>query len=525
MKKFFAWTLVLILVLSAFGFTAKNTAADANEVTISDLIDIASSGVPSGDNAGHGNHQTRIVRTSHGEYACYPTDRGNGTNVNEMSVYKIDAEAGTSEVIFQEVKPYDSSQACLIVDNDENVWMVVVSNDSAKEQFDGRDSGVWLAAYRIDAATDDVDGYTSLLPLPAKGTGYSYSSFYYDPSMNCIYTIGFDGDDSLGDIYWFTFDCSAKEWTGYGQITTDIRHGYPFMIADGKGGAYVICQDDYGCSAAGYPEIGNNNGLTEADLATFHRWSANYCWDELDFFYIPDMTVDSWTETTIVPKDYSRVIGDQAYRYSLEGRSTNEYPGFQMNNGGDMIIDQEGNMHVLYKKTYMLAAYDRSNTESSIYHDVYDLTDPANPVLLSSTLLMEEVSEGVVGSYWRLYEATDGTLYYMNTVEEIDDEAVFYVRKLTGTPATGYTNEVVAEKTFGECDSNITVANMRSNSLIDDTVDVIIMHDGDWDFFQVELPSTMPPTGDNSLVIWGIAAVAALAGVCVLLNSKKRKLA
>lgn len=254
MKKFFAWTLVLVLVLSVFtAFAPASVKADETnclpEVTIGDLIDLAQSGTTAGDNSGHGNHQTRVVRTSHGEYVCYISDKNNGSGINEISVIKVDAEAGTAETVFSELKSYDTSQSCVVVDDDENVWMVFVYDDKLKDQFDGRTlMSVHLAAYRIDAATDEVDGFETMaqIPAPAEGTGYGYSSFYYDSSTNCIYTIGFNGSDKAGDIYWFTFDIDKLLWTGYGDAKVDIRHGYPFMIPDGKGGLYLICQDEIG---------------------------------------------------------------------------------------------------------------------------------------------------------------------------------------------------------------------------------------------------------------------------------------
>lgn len=520
MKKYFAWTLVLVLVLSVFtAFAPVKVKADTSdeclpEVTIGDLIDLAQSGTTAGDNSGHGNHQTRVVRTSHGEYVCYISDKGNGNGINEISVIKVDTANGTAETVFSELKSYDTSQSCIVVDDDENVWMVFVYDDKLKDQFDGRDGfGVHLAAYRIDAATDDVDGYETLatLPAPASGTGYGYSSFFYDSSTNCIYTIGFNGSDKAGDIYWFTFDIDELMWSGYGDAKVDIRHGYPFMIADGKGGAYVICQDDYRADAAGYPEVSNNVGLSNEELekmktdTTYQtngsRWSADYCWDELDFYYIPDMTKSDFYETTIVPKDYSRVKGDQDYRNSYEGRMSNLYPNFQMNNGGDMIIDKDGYMHVVYYKDYIYAASTRKPGENTVMHDVYDLSDPKAPKLVSSIALCELVSEGIDECYWRLYEDTEGNLYYINTDNQFTTNSTMNIYLADGTPTEGYEKVLLASKEFAS-GVNISVANMRGNSLLDDTVDIILwMKNGDYDFLQVKINNDTEHNFDKTNLI------------------------
>ena len=66
--------------------------------------------------------------------------------MNQFSVIKINAD-GTTEVVFQEWKAYDSSQVSLHVDADENVWALVAGdNGRLKDQFDGRPSGYAVGA-------------------------------------------------------------------------------------------------------------------------------------------------------------------------------------------------------------------------------------------------------------------------------------------------------------------------------------------------------------------------------------------
>ena len=159
MKKSLVLTFVLVMLVS-FGwngyfnraFVADAAQADEEytiKVDFSDIIDISDAGanVFAGANSGHGGHQTRIVHTSHGDYTAYITDsiESNGKTMDEFSIIKINDD-GTTKVVFQEYKVYDTSQVSLFVDNDENVWAVTVGDNKLKDQFDGRVDTIIAAA-------------------------------------------------------------------------------------------------------------------------------------------------------------------------------------------------------------------------------------------------------------------------------------------------------------------------------------------------------------------------------------------
>ena len=170
MKKSLVITLVLAMLLSLGwgGFKTVDTAADPGDTVVrfSDILNIEQSGanVKTGDYGHYFDYRTCIVHTSHGDYAVYYTDtvKNSGKEMNQFSVIKINAD-GTTEVVFQEWKAYDSSQVSLHVDADENVWALVSGDNSLKNQFDGRKSGYALGAYRVDAETDQVTSYTTIL--------------------------------------------------------------------------------------------------------------------------------------------------------------------------------------------------------------------------------------------------------------------------------------------------------------------------------------------------------------------------
>ena len=212
MKKTCIYALVLAMLLS-LGFSSFRTAdvsalpADATAeeivVKISDSLSIkdSGSGLGTGDNAGHGNHQTRIVHTSHGDYAAYVTDSikaNTGSQMDEISVIKINAD-GTTTVVMREWKNYDTSQVSLHVDKDENVWAVTVADNKLKAN-DTKHLNV--AAYRIDAETDAVTGHKTTLDVP-DGRGFGYSTSCIDVVNNKIYTMSADAaQDNASHLFW-----------------------------------------------------------------------------------------------------------------------------------------------------------------------------------------------------------------------------------------------------------------------------------------------------------------------------------
>ena len=423
MKRILSLILTLIMISSCLIVTAG--ATDAPSYTVSSRIDLKKLG----DYATHGNHQTRTVHTSHGDYAAYITgtytdDRGQ--TVNKWSLMKIDVESGSYTTIFTGEKYFDSSQVSLLVDKDENVWAITSTSDSKRnlttEGFDCR-------AHRLDAVTGEVTSYTRIISGGAQD-GYGYATCYYDEAFDRIIVMHAGGDYVEGkkkaSFNWTIFDLKKNQWQArvrYAML--DSRHCYMFGFADGKGGLIMIAQRDIKAASLGYPEVGSNEGITSSDWQYMSqhgitRWAADYCWDQLDLYYFPKITESKYTKYTVCEADYSKVLGTQAQRNTLEYRLKNYYPAIQNNNGGDFLLTKtaEGRLllHITYNKALIQAAMDRSKgSESKWYHQVWDVTDGADYCAkLYDGVLVDEMA-GESGFGFRLYEDTEGNVNIIQT--------------------------------------------------------------------------------------------------------------
>lgn len=560
MKKSLVLTFIIVMLIS-FGWSGSfNKAAQANdryvsaekEYNFSDIIDISTSGagVNTGDNAGHGGHQTRIVHTEHGDYAAYITDSikaNGGKQMDEFSIIKINND-GTTKVIFREYKVYDTSQVGVFSDKDGNVWAVTVGDNKLKAQFDGRADAIIATAYRIDKDTEEATGYNVLVQR-ATFSGYGYSSFCYDKVSDKIYTLTSSGD-APGELIWLIFDMKTLTWDGQARaVKTNNRQCYPYIYADGKGGMIILNERDIRCTNAGYPEVSSNDGLTANDLRTFERWSAEYLWDQLELYYIPDVYKEEYTSVLVAEADYSRVKGDtQQERNSLEFRKTNAYPNFQNNRGGDTFLDKDGYLHVIYAKEYSLAAYTREAVERTWIHAVYDVSDPNDMKLLSSTDIIEDAKLPYQCSF-RMYQDNSGTLYMISgQTDRKTSKGKVIVYELIGTPTEGYKqrNEVASAPYTG--DSIINISNNRSNSYADNKIAVLFMSGNTYKYMQISIidknaPVEPTPTpGDNtpkptenpgdpsetdSNIVWyivcGIVVLAGVAAAVYFTVAKKKK--
>lgn len=430
-KKIYVFsTIAAILISICCALPMMNAEAKTEykvDVEFSDVLALSDKlGLDGAANAGHGGHQTRVVHTSHGDYAAYLTDiikDDDGKEIDEFSIIKVDSN-GDASILLKEYKSYDTSQVSIYADKDENVWAVVIHAENFKEQFDGRAEALSMAAYRVDAKTDDVEGYRTTISMPTDIEGrYGYSSSCFDVVNNRIYTLTSSGDYPKGYLTWCIFDASTCEWEGTSRrIQVGARHCYPYMYADGKGGLIVVNNRDVKCTSVGCPEIGNNNGLSDKELSKIPggRWSADYCWDQLDLYYIPNVYEEKVEHKNIVEADYSRVKGEtQDEKNSYAFREKNEYPNFFCNGAGDVFIDKDGYLHIIWIKCYSLAAFNRTVTEKKWFHDVYDIKNPSDIKLLSSTQVCDSVAEsenagGDLSYSFRMYQDTKGNMYLIS---------------------------------------------------------------------------------------------------------------
>ena len=125
MKKLICALLCIAMLLP---LCIPSMAASTPSVSAGNRISLATLG----PYATHGNHQTRTVHTSHGNYAAYVTSSytdSSGNTVSKWKLFRIDTATGTYKAIFTGEKFDDSSQVSLIVDRDENVWAVTSTSD------------------------------------------------------------------------------------------------------------------------------------------------------------------------------------------------------------------------------------------------------------------------------------------------------------------------------------------------------------------------------------------------------------
>ena len=488
-----ALSFILSLIMAASCLVIPAIAAEVPSYSIGSRIELAKFG----DYATHGNHQTRTVHTSHGDYAAYITGSytdSRGYTVDKWSLMKIDTATGKSTVVFVGEKYFDSSQVSLLVDKDENVWAITSTSDS-RRNLSGE--GIDSRAHRLDAKTGEVTSYQSIISGGAQD-GYGYATCYYDEAYDRIIVMHAGGDyvegQNKASFNWTIFDLKKNQWQTRVRIARiESRHCYMFGYADGKGGLIMIAQRDIKAASLGYPEVGSNEGITSSDRQYMSqhgitRWAADYCWDQLDLYYFPKITESKFTKYTVCEADYSKVLGTQAQRNTLEYRLKNYYPAIQNNNGGDFLLTKtaEGRMllHITYNKALIQAAMDRSKgSESKWYHQVWDVTDGADYCAkLYEGVLVDEMA-GESGFGFRLYEDSKGNV---NIIQSHNGALTILRTQYDGKG--GYTyHKVGTSQTLTGAGNMFSISSHRGGSITDDKMNVIYAASGKYMFYQATL--------------------------------------
>ena len=501
MKKILAFVLLAAMLLTSLAipaFAASPTFSVGTKINIK-----SKTGLAMGDDAGHGNHQTRTVHTSHGDYAAYVTgtytDSASQT-VNKWTLFKIDPDTGSAKAIFTGEKYYDSSQVSLLVDKDENVWAITSTSDSGRNITA---EGIDARAYRLDAKTGEITSYTSIIGGGARD-GYGYASCFYDPYKDRIIVMHAGGDYKAGtkaaSFNWTIFDMKTNTWqTRVRYVKIEARHCYMYGYVDENGGLMLMAQRDIKAESLGYPEIGNNNGLNYAEQQYMQqngitRWAANYCWDQLDLYYFPKITESKFVEYSVCEADYSRVKGTQEERYTLSKRLSNYYPAIMNNNGGDFLLTTDENgkklLHITYNKAYIQAAMDRSKgTEATWYYQVWDVTDGANAARLFDGPVM--VEEGIAddmlrggGFSFRLYEDTFGNV---NLVSVHNTGLSIYRAAYDGKGGYDFC-KVGSTVNISKAGNLINISSQRGGSVTDNKINVLYTNgSGSYMFTQISL--------------------------------------
>jgi len=460
---------------------------------------------------GHGGHQTRIIHTSRGDYLSSSVNQertssslvnGFSLGLTELAVMKVPTGSTETVNILQHTIPQQTTHISIIADKDENIWAGFVYEDNFRDQFDAHGSSIMIELFRIDADTDQVTFYSTTLPgVDINGGGVGYASFFYDESIDSIIIMAADGalNALQSYLYWKVFNCSTKEWAEETHTLPTIagRNAYPFFVDDGKGGFIVVTNRNPGADHPDYffPEKMNNDGIPKDLLRVYFpggREPMDYCFDQINAYYIPDAnSSENVIGFPVYEPDYSRIKGTLEERHTVAFRSTNEYPAFANNNGGDVYLDADGYLHVTLAADYFLYAWDWTKKEAKWVHVVYD---PKTGEKLSESVIFDEMADNQEYEA-RLYgDPFTGEIFILTPVK-----SKILIKKAVGSPTEGYTYETVAlSEDFPSLNSDgvqrtldcLCLADDRGNSTNDGILSLQVRTPTGYDLIRVNLNYT-----------------------------------
>ncbi len=395
----------------------------------------------------HSGHQTRICRSAYGTYLALVTNQGGG--MNELSIVKKEGEA-SFQTIYKTQFPMDTSSANVLCDGDGHVWVFVIPVDKT---FHGDHERAWLAAYHIEPKTDVVTEYKRVIDFAFPSPhGYGYSQPMYEPVHNKVLAI-FSGGDKPGHLSWFTFDITTRTWDDQNLwIETDYRYCYHYLYPNGKGGFYLVTERDIQKESAGFPEITH----------------ANYSWDALELFEVFDILHPEHAHVSVQPVPEEKI-------------GQNLYPVVANNSEGDVFLDKNGILHVIYAIRYYRLPSGKT-MEKELWHKAFRGLE----------CVYEGKMEYQGECSGRMHQGKDGRHYIYAVRSGGPRSGVEIWRALD---AEGFRYELYAAKAFAEEGkrSGIITGDVRNGSIQDGITDCISLEDaqngGKFDFccFQIEL--------------------------------------
>jgi len=426
-----------------------------------------------GTDGGHGNHQTRVLHTSWGDFIgavsngvdwAVPTN--SLTNEREYSLVYYAPDATEGEVVLQFNQNRDTSQVAIVADNDENVWLASVVENRYRNQFDPHGNGAQIDIFKVEKDTLKVTKHGTIFSKIDNGGGIGYSSFFYEPVNNAL-VFWMRDSTSADDCYLWrkVLFLDTMQWdpNTYSVHVSGGNAGYPFFNVDGNGGVVVVTNRNASLhsSIAFYPECDNDDGITKEEMDQYfpegHRPDyLNYAFDQITAFVVPDICANDYEEFIVADADYSRISGTDEQRLTAAYRMQNYYPELSNNNGGDTWLDADGNLHVTYTECFRKLAWDCETQDYRWWHVVYNVETQEQ---LSKSLVFEfPERNGLL--YWdnydvfnmdgwcRLYpDPVTGELFLFSSEMDTKDLVVY---KCIGTPEDGYTYEEVARHYFPE---------------------------------------------------------------------------
>ncbi len=397
-------------------------------ITVSEPINLSNCGGLAASGAGiHSGHQTRVCRNRYATYTAYICEEVDG--MNHLIVTKISRD-NSVKIIFDDFFPADSSSANIMRDDNDDIYVVAAPVNKLDPSFT---ETAWLVAYKIDPITDKTETYKAIRRMPSPIIhGHGYSQPCFDPEKRKIHVIYTSGGIP-GVFTIFTFDMETKTWNeGGSDHSVDYRYCYHIPFPDGNGGIVMTSERDITKQDAGHPEIPY----------------ADYSWDELHLFTIPDLKKPYITNEMIEPADFSRT-------------SEGLYPGVLNNQEGGTYMDDKGRIHVIYTiKYYSLMS--GIGYERILKHKVYE-----NGKEIHSALLPFQ------GRYsFRMYQTTSGRHYII----AISYRGPAVCEIWRASDDDGFNYEKVAQYAVPSGEPlahTLCLASARNNSVRDNVCDMI----------------------------------------------------
>jgi len=306
----------------ADGTAAPELTPSKHEITVSEVESIlAENGLRTnidsflGDSAAyHGGQQMRVCHTERGTYSAFVCDPGdeNNDDIQKFYVSKTDND-GVASILFYGEFPSDNATITVNIGQDINGNILVTAISPEVHNM-----------YIFDFESDEVTEYKVATNFASgESPGYSQTMFDFENRKVYVFHNGIFGSGKYL-LEWFVFDIEAGKWSDtsvYTWIEDTYRHVYLHPFADGKGGAYIVgIRGDSQFAKEGKPE----------------PVLSRYAWDQLDLFYIPNLSnADNITYTTIHEVYDDRV--DEGIWSNFNTQSL------------DVYVDLDGYMHVTYQ--------------------------------------------------------------------------------------------------------------------------------------------------------------------------------
>ena len=342
----------------------------------------------------HGGQQTRVCHTERGTYAVFAKQFGEASfdGIQRFYVAKTDNDNNVSILHYGEFESDDAEITVnLALDTNGDVVVVVTGR---------RD----LEVIVFDSKTDEMTKYSAEANFTGSGS-YGYSQPLFDFENRKIYAFYNGGSDGNYQLDWFVFDMETGEWSDSSlcAVMEGVgRHCYLFPVLDGNGGAYFVGVRDVYAEETQYMEEEGNQLL---------KWDKiKMLFDQLDLFYISDLTSAENIEYTTVHRAYTE-RGDEGIWSTIVN-----------NEHGGVFVDADGYMHITYIYYIYDAAGDTPDLDSDMQyrHAIYDGME---------CIYNEEIKFQKEDHYFykpMIRQSTDGTLHMIVADRDGTIELEFY---------------------------------------------------------------------------------------------------